>query len=359
MSAFKGTLSLQFVTHIANHYSVGELVDLARLAHERGFARIWVNDNARYRNLFVVLSSIASQVPIGIGAAVLVPYFHHPIDVADAFATLSELSDGSEIPIGLARGDLAQTPQHLEVRRPITLVREVAQFLSRALAGRQVAYGDFPLLCEYYRLRPTGRFKLAFQPRSKFVFYSGGNGPQSLRMGGEAMDGVISSGTFIPMLRVGRLPGMLRTAEDGARSVDPKKTLRKMCELNVSVSKDRAEAIDFPKRQVSHSILQWEAIKFTEEEYVRLGVDRARVLELKDAYANGATVEEAAKLVTEEMVKAYYVAGHPSEVADTIVELAREAEALGYDEIAFAKLGPDYETAINMLADEVVPRLRS
>ena len=131
-----------------------------------------------------------------------------------------------------------------------------------------------------------------------------------------------------------------------------------MCELNVSVSEDRTAAIDFPKRQVSHSILQWEAVKFTEEEYARLGVDRARVLELKDAYSHGATVEEAAKLVTEEMVHAYYVAGRPGEVADAIVELAREAETLGYDEIAFAKLGPDYETAINMLAHEVLPKLR-
>jgi len=359
MSQFSGTLSLQFVAHLANHYSVNELIDLAALAHERGFKRIWVNDNARYRSQVVVLSAIAARVPIGVGTAILVPYLHHPIEVVDSLATLSELSQGREVGFGLARGDLAQTPQHVEVYKPIALVRELAQFVSRALAGRNVQYRDFPVLCDYYRLNASGSFKLAFEPKSPVVVYSGGNGPQSLRMGGAVMDGFISSGTFIPMLKAGRLRGMHAAAEAGARSSNPTKKLRKMVELNVSVSEDRAAAIEFPKRQVSHSILQWEALKFTQEEYMKLGVDRDKVLALRDLYAQGATIEEAAGLVTEEMVLSYYVAGRPDEVADQIVELASQAEELGYDEIAFAKLGPDYEKAIVMLADEVLPRLQS
>lgn len=358
MAAFKGRLGLQFVIHLANRYTANQLVELAGLAHRRGFERIWVNDNARYRSQVVVLSAIAARVPIGIGTAVLVPYLHHPIEVVDSLATLSELTEGREIGFGLARGDLAQTPQNVAVHRPLSLVRELAVFASRALAGRRVAYGDFPVLCEYYHLNPSGSFELAFKPKSPVVIYSGGNGPRSLRMGGRVMDGLISSGTFIPMLRAGRLRAMHEVAEAGARSTDPKKTLRKMVELNVSVSQDRDAALEFPKRQVSHSILQWEALKFTPEEYARLGVEREKVLELKEAFARGAAIEEAAGLVTEEMVLNYYVAGRPAEVADQIVDLAEQAQAMGYDEIAFAKLGPDYEEAIHMLADSVVPRLR-
>ncbi len=358
MAAFDGKLSLQFVIHLANQYTVNQLVELAGLAHSRGFERIWVNDNARYRSQVVVLAAIAARVPVGIGTAILVPYLHHPIEVVDSLAALSELSDGREIGFGLARGDLAQTPQHVDVHRPISLVRELAVFTRRALAGERVPYGDFPVLSEYYHLNPAGSFQLAFKPRSPVVMYSGGNGPQSLRMGGQVMDGLISSGTFIPMLRAGRLKEMHDMIEAGARSVDPHKTLRKMVELNVSVSQDRDAAIEFPKPQVSHSILQWEALNFTPEEYDRLGVEREKVLELKQAFAQGATVEEAAEMVTEEMVLNYYVAGRPEEVADQIVELSQQAQVLGYDEIAFAKLGPDYEEAINMLADSVMPRLK-
>jgi alkanesulfonate monooxygenase SsuD/methylene tetrahydromethanopterin reductase-like flavin-dependent oxidoreductase (luciferase family) len=358
MPAFDGKLSLQFVIHLANRYTVNQLVELAELAHGRGFGRIWVNDNARYRSQVVILSAIAARVPIGIGTAILVPYLHHPIEVVDSLGALSELSEGREIGFGLARGDLAQTPQHVDVHRPISLVRELAVFARRALSGESVSYGDFPVLCEYYRLNSAGRFQLAFEPKSPVVIYSGGNGPQSLRMGGQVMDGLISSGTFIPMLRAGRLKEMHEMIEAGARGVDPDKKLRKMVELNVSVSQDRDAAIEFPKRQVSHSILQWEALKFTPEEYDRLGVEREKVLELKEMFAGGATVEEAAERVTEEMVLNYYVAGRPEEVADQIVDLAGQAQEMGYDEIAFAKLGPDYAEAINMLADSVIPRLK-
>lgn len=358
MSAFQGEIGLQFVTHLANHYTVPDLVRLAEVAQRNGFERIWVNDNIRYRGQLVVLTAISARVPIPLGTAVIVPYFHQPLDLADSFAALSELCDGREIRIGISRGDLGQSPQHVEPIKPIAMVRETAQFLQQTLAGNEVAYADYPLLRDFYHLNPNGKFCLAFKPRSTFRFYGGGNGPQALRMCGRVMDGLISSGTYIPMVRVGRQAGMLAEAETAARESNPKKRLRKMCELNVSISRDRKKAIEFPKRQVAHSILQWEALGLTSEEYATLGVEREKVLELQRRFASGATVEEAASLVTEEMVRTYYAAGQPEEVAQQILQLTRAAADLGYDEIAFAKLGPDYEEAMTLLASEVMPALR-
>jgi alkanesulfonate monooxygenase SsuD/methylene tetrahydromethanopterin reductase-like flavin-dependent oxidoreductase (luciferase family) len=358
MAIFNGELGLQFVTHLANHYTIPDLVRLARVAADEGFKQIWVNDNIRYRGQMVVLTAIAAHVPIRLGTAIMVPYFHHPLDVADSLAALSELCDGREISVGIARGDLGQSPQHVQALKPIAMVGETVRFLRRALAGEEIAYSDFPFLQDFYRLKPSGQFSLAFQPRSSFKFLGGGNGRQSLRMCGHVMDGLISSGTYIPMLKAGRLPGMLATAEQAAKEVDPNKRLHKICELNVSISRDRAMAIEFPKRQVAHSILQWEALGFTPEEYARMGVRREQVLQLKEAFESRATVEQAAKLVTEHMVKTYYAAGKPEEVRDQIIELVAAAAALGYDHVAFAKLGPDYDEAINLLAEQVVPALR-
>jgi alkanesulfonate monooxygenase SsuD/methylene tetrahydromethanopterin reductase-like flavin-dependent oxidoreductase (luciferase family) len=358
MPIFDGELGLQFVTHLANHYSVPDLVRLARLAADNGFKQIWVNDNIRYRGQMVVLTAIASHVPIRLGTAILVPYFHNPLDVADSLAALSELCDGTEISIGIARGDLGQSPQHVQPLKPIAMVGETVRFLRRALAGEEITYSEYPFLLDFYRLNPKGKFRLAFKPRATFKFYGGGNGPQSLRMCGRIMDGLISSGTYIPMLKAGRLPGMLATADQSAKELLPPKRLRRVCELNVSISRDREKAIEFPKRQVSHSILQWEALGFTAAEYAKLGVRREQVLKLKEAYAAGATVEEASSLVDETMVKTYYAAGTPEEVRGQIIELAGAAGRLGYDHIAFAKLGPDYEEAISLLANDVVPALR-
>jgi 5,10-methylenetetrahydromethanopterin reductase len=358
MGIFNGTLGLQFVTHLANHYSVPELVDLAQFACDRGFEQIWINDNIRYRGQFVVMTAIACRVPVRLGTAIMVPYFHNPLDTADTLGAISELSPGREISVGIARGDLGQSPQHVQPLKPIAMVRETVGFLRRALAGEEVSYTDFPFLQDFYRLNPSGKFSLAFKPKSQFKFYGGGNGPQSLRMCGHIMDGVLSSGTYIPMLKAGRLPAMLETAQKAATEVDAGKRLGKICELNVSIASDRAAAIEFPKRQVAHSILQWEALGFTAQEYDRMGVERERVLQLKEAFETGATVEEASKLVTDHMVKCYYAAGTPQEVRDQIIDLAGAAGRLGYDHIAFAKLGPNYREAIDLLADEVVPALR-
>jgi len=354
MAIFDGELGLQFVTHLANHYTVPDLVRLAQLAADKGFKQIWVNDNIRYRSQLVVMTAIAARVPIRLGTAIMVPYFHNPLDVADSLAALSELCEGQEISIGIARGDLGQLPQHVQALKPVAMVSETVRFLRRALAGEEIAYAEYPCLQEFYHLNPNGKFRLAFRSKATFKFYGGGNGPQALRMCGRVMDGLISSGTYIPMLKAGRLPSMLATADEAARKLDPAKRLRKVCELNVSISRDREKAIEFPKRQVSHSILQWEALGFTSEEYAKLGVQREQVLKLKEAYASGATVEAASKLVSEAMVKSYYAAGRPEEVRDQIIELAAAAGRLGYDHVAFAKLGPDYEEAINLLAETIV-----
>ena len=101
MSIFTGELGLQFVTHLANHYTVPDLVRLAQFAADKGFKHIWVNDNIRYRGQLVVLTAIAARVPIKLGTAIMVPYFHNPLDVADCLATLAELCEGREIGVGM------------------------------------------------------------------------------------------------------------------------------------------------------------------------------------------------------------------------------------------------------------------
>lgn len=356
MATYKGELGLQFVTHLANHYTLRDFVRLARLGHDKGFAQIWVNDNIRYRNQLVVLTAIASHVPIRIGTAIMVPYFHNPLDIADSFGALSDLCEDQEISIGIARGDLGQSPQHMQPLKPIAMVRETVLLLRRALNGEESAYADYPFLLDFYRLNPKGKFKLAFKPKSTFKFYGGGNGPQALRLCGKVMDGLISSGTYIPMLKAGRQKGMLETADNVA--AESGKKLRKICELNVSIAKRHEDAMNFPRRQVAHSILQWEALRFTPEEYARMGVQREQVLALRDAFESGATVEQASTLVTDHMVRCYYAAGTPEEVRDQIIELTGAAGELGYDHVAFAKLGPDYEEAINLLAHQVMPALR-
>ena len=139
---------------------------LAQLGADSGFEQIWVNDNIRYRNQMVVLTAIAAQVPIRLGTAIMVPYFHNPLDMADSFAALSELCEEREISIGIARGDLGQSPQHVQALKPIAMVSETTRLLRRALAGEEFPYSDFPFLTEFYRLNPKGKFTARLQAQN-------------------------------------------------------------------------------------------------------------------------------------------------------------------------------------------------
>jgi hypothetical protein len=65
-----------------------------------GFSQVWTNDNLEYRVL-ASSAAIVARLPVKLGTAVTVPYFRNPVDLAMAFATMSELMDGREISLGL------------------------------------------------------------------------------------------------------------------------------------------------------------------------------------------------------------------------------------------------------------------
>ncbi len=182
MSIYQGEVGLQFTAHIANHYSVSQWIELAELAHKHGFSQLWVNDNLGHRNVFVILTAIAARVPIRLGTAILVPYFRNPIDAADSLAALSELTQGREISVGIARGDYAQAGNQIEMIKPIGMVRETVQCLKRLFEGETVRHDDFPILASYYHLKPTASIRLGFSPKAPILFYSGGNGPKIMEI---------------------------------------------------------------------------------------------------------------------------------------------------------------------------------
>ena len=111
---FNGDVGLQFTLHIANQYSVPEVIRLAETARDFGFDQVWVNDNLCHRNIFVVLAATAAKVPIRLGTAILVPYFRNPVDLADSIAAITELTDGRElsirVPFILSTSPLTNTP---------------------------------------------------------------------------------------------------------------------------------------------------------------------------------------------------------------------------------------------------------
>ncbi len=170
MTKFSGDIGLQFTIHIANEYPVPKIVDLTKVALDQGFDQVWVNDNLCHRNIFVVLAAIASQVPIRLGSAILVPYFRNPVDLADSIASLTELTDGRELSIGIARGAHAIAGNQVTAEKPLATVRETVASVKALISGETVTYKDYPNVGSYFHLNPDWEFKLEFDTQATVRF---------------------------------------------------------------------------------------------------------------------------------------------------------------------------------------------
>jgi alkanesulfonate monooxygenase SsuD/methylene tetrahydromethanopterin reductase-like flavin-dependent oxidoreductase (luciferase family) len=168
---------------------------------------------------------------------------------------------------------------------------------------------------------------------------------------------VLIGGFFIPLLRSGKLAGLLECTERGRKAAGRETQLRQVCEINISVAGDREKARNFPRRYIAHMLVVLEAMGFSDEEFRALGVERATVIEIKRAFEAGGTIEQVSALITDDMVDIGFIAGTPGECAKMLEEMCACAQGYGFDQILLAKLGPNYEEAITVLARDLLPAI--
>jgi len=352
---FSGELAIKFAIQSVSHYTVPELVRLAELANDEGIAQIWVNDNLGQRNIFVVLAGIAARVPIKLGTSIIVPYFRNPVDIADSLAALTEWMDGRELSVGIARGDLTLAGRQVAMEKPIAMVRETTLALKALLAGETVRFRDYPVLAARHHILPQQEFRLAFAPAAPIRFYCGGNGPTILKIAGRIMDGVLIGNHYIPLLRSDRLDSLLAIFRSSAGVNGSEKCLSDIAEIDIAVSKDRREALEFARPRVAGIISNLDRQGFTDDEFHLLGIAPRLVRSLREACASGVSLAAASTLIPDGSVTACFVAGGPEECRDQLAPLLERAGRLKFNQVALAKLGPDYEEAIKLLRDRVLP----
>lgn len=166
----KFEIGIQIHLPTFRHLTLRELIDVARDAHAGGVSQIWVTDNLRSRNQFVILTALAAHVPVKLGTAITVQYFRNPVDVADCVAAITELMDGREFSRGFARGN-RNTPNYVKVVKPLAMLRETALSTRRLLAGEAVRFADYPAVSSYFNLVPEASFQLNFKPQSPVLLW--------------------------------------------------------------------------------------------------------------------------------------------------------------------------------------------
>ena len=352
---FSGEIGIHYPLHVLNRYSLPELIGLAdtawRTMGQFGFSQVWTNDNLEYRSVLASSAAIVARLPVKLGTAVTVPYFRNPVDLAMAFATISELMDGREISLGLGPGSRSILTHQVERVKPLTIMAELATALRTLFAGAPLKSSEIPVLASYFHMNAE-QYALRFKTQAPIRLYYGPSllKPAVLDLIARHFDGVILQTLY----GIADMESSLARLE-AARAQSPlAEPLRKVMLLNASVSRDGQAARQHAKRFVSHIVSGW-----PDEVLKAKGIDPQAIQAVRKAYSENRGVDYAASLTPDEAVDRLIIAGTPAQCKERIAELFSLAARDGFRQITLGvPLGPDIPEVIDLWGKEILPMLR-
>jgi 5,10-methylenetetrahydromethanopterin reductase len=156
---------------------IDEIPRHAQVAEECGFSYLgFVDQPSMDRDVHVMMAVAALHTRrIGVGHSVTDPWTLHPWVVANATATIDELSGGRAF-LGIgAGGPFGKTM----TARPIDDLREAVLFLRRYMAGEEAEFKGVRMRSEWIR--------------RQVPIYMACEGPRACRLAGELADGVVTA----------------------------------------------------------------------------------------------------------------------------------------------------------------------
>lgn len=183
-------------------FPAARLVSLAERAERAGFGRLWASDhlqpwqdNEGHSSFPWLTLSLVSQRThrVQFGSGVTCPiYRHHPVDVAQAFATLEMLAPGRVflgVGTGEAVNELAGTGQYGHYSERHDRLVEAVQLIRRLWTGQRVSFRG-----HYFR---TEELKLYDLPAKPPPIHVAASGPKSARLAGQYGDGWITESSSV------------------------------------------------------------------------------------------------------------------------------------------------------------------
>jgi len=273
------------------------------------------------------------------------------VDLAMAFATISELTDGREISLGLGPGSRSILTHQVERVKPLTVMAELAVALRTLFAGESLKSADIPVLASYFHLNAE-QYALRFKTQSPIRLYYGPSllKPTVLELISRHFDGVILQ-TLYGIADMNASLARLQSARSQSTLREP---LRKVMLLNASVSRDGRAARQHAKRFVSHIVSGW-----PDEVLQAKDIDPRAIQAVRQAYAENRGVDYAASLTPDEAVDRLIIAGTAAQCIERIEELFSLAAHDEFTQVAIGvPLGPDIPEVIDLWGKEILPALR-
>jgi alkanesulfonate monooxygenase SsuD/methylene tetrahydromethanopterin reductase-like flavin-dependent oxidoreductase (luciferase family) len=220
-----------------------DLVQIARRADEIGLGGMWAVE-ARSDSLGFAHEVLTASEQLTVGTCVAVMWKRHPMQLAEAAATLDHLYPG-RFSIGIGSGGwIGDTRQAWGqgLDRAVGRMREYIDALRQALVGQPVDYSG-----KFYDF--SGQ--LDFSPGARVPVYVGAGGPQMCRMAAVRADGL-----FIETCPPSTVETLVETtraaAADAGRDTS---TLRLHRVTLVSVAETRDAARDHLRRNLLDTAL--------------------------------------------------------------------------------------------------------
>jgi len=315
-----------------------DCVRLGQLAEQLGYAGFWVADShSIFRDAYMLLANLALATDrIKLAAGVTPTGTRHPAVVANAWATLQELSNGRAL-MGLGVGDSAVANLGLKPER-LSVFEYKLRAISALIRGETAEYDGHDL-------------RMAWANFNVPVIMAC-SGPKSLQMGGRIADGVL--------FQVGADPAFVRYALDniriGAEASGRKlKDLKLIMRVACSVSDDRDAAREAVKGYAA--IAAGTTYMTVSREYFDDGLyeDLARFKAGYDYQEHGRSDARHKELLTDRILDAIAIAG----TAEEAVPRFQAIVDMGVDGFCWTAAMPEPERFVTEFAEKIMPAIRS
>jgi 5,10-methylenetetrahydromethanopterin reductase len=296
-------------------------VDLAVAGDHSGFSTAWFAENAFARGALPAAAACAVATKrLRIGAGVFNPFSRHPSMMAMEIGGLDELSDGRAVlGIGAGIGSAVQKIGYPS-DKPLVAVRDTLAILRPLLRGEQVTYAGKSFSAQ--------GIKLDYKPRADIEIYVAGRGDLTLKLSGEAADGLIIS-NMCAMDFAARSAAMVTESRRAAGRMGVPGIVQYM---PCAVHRDRAEAQRIGKRAVGEMVpnywnLSRKVASAKDALFMGTGIAEA---EFEVAAKRISAGDDPADVLDEKFTHAFSLTGTPDECLDR----ASACAACGITELA-------------------------
>ncbi len=279
-----------------------DAIAVAKASVQAGATGLWMADHLGYREAILSCLGLALAAPQArVVPTALSPYLRHPMPTAMQLATLAEAAPGRvAVAIGVGNplflGESGET-----IDKPVRVVREFVEAL-RALWS-----GD-PVTVEAQRFCLRGA-RMMFRPSLPIPIYLAPIREQMLRLAGRLADGVVLSAGISAGYARHSLGFVAKGAQAAGRD---RGSLHNAAYIFVMASNDERRAVETIRQKLAFVLRN----RFLDENvaFTGISIDQDAII---DAIGRR-DLEGAARLVSDDAVEAFAVAGDVQKCCDKL-----------------------------------------